>query len=893
MKTSKMTKHARGGLAALRTKLMSATAMLLVSAILMVSTSYAWYVLSTAPEVSNIKTQVGANGALEIALLNQESWNDLTLLDMGDIDESVTDEAASAIAANLTWGNLVNLGDSSYGMDKIVLNPARLSIAASGTDTDGTTQYVISDSLLKIPEYNEDGRVKRLNADSALAYTYNAEGGAFDVEGGYGVRAIGTSVSMSVFQLGMNAARNAINTNIAAARTAASNALNETGGDLATVVLDHYMSNVDSFSVDKVKTLRTMAVGFQNALEQIEATLRQTFAGYITTTDAEGITGENYQEKLNEITGESALTLEALLEKYPGIEDMVAMDDYIEKLRADQKSVQKAVNDCDEKIARNTNVTWNEINSIVSPLVDVDQMTIAGMTVPELKKAVSDGGDITDLMGQLTGGGLTVTVPSGSGLLSDVADFAGDYTASITMTGGSLSGFSLAGMTAGMVTKTDIVPPYLTRCGNGLKDATVADAAESSAITDYYGYAIDLAFRTNAADSALLLQTEPQNRVYEGDNGNANLQGGGSTMSFTSSVGISATKMVRLLKGIRVAFMDGKNQVLAIAAPDCTLGQDVYIALEAAEQESTGKYAYLSGATGAYQSSDLIAKAEYEALQETSAVTFNKKTGKVTAKLYLYDFEMTKSATSTEDETKYTGGITLKGRSSSAAITALTQDEIQKVTAVVYLDGSVVNNASVAANALYSMTGSMNLQFSSSATLVPAENNALRSNGADITYTELDNAAYKAGYCNFDGGVYKLNDDVRLYEGSDGQIYYSADGENYTQLSASSEVLTEVTATLSGNSNADVDDSFTLTAALDSKNLTNLTVVKYELKRNGAVTKNDPTGKFDVTESEAGSYTYQAVLTVEVGSGDNTGKQSYAIETNVVTVTVAGADTTE
>lgn len=880
-----MTKRTHGGTVALRGKLLSATAMLLVSAVMMVSTSYAWYVLSTAPEVSNIKTQVGANGALEIALLDKKSWNDLSLLDMGDIDESVTEENVSTPAANLTWGNLVNLGDSSYGMDKIILNPARLDIASNGTDTDGRTQYVIGNSLLKIPEYNEDGRVKRLNASSALAYTYSTDSGSFDVEESYGVRAIGTSVSMSTFQLGMISARNAVNTNTAAARTTASNALNETGGELASVVLERYMSNVDSFEVSKVETLKTMAVGFQTALGQIEEALRQTFAGYITTQGAEEIDGENYQEKLNEITGEDALTLEALLAKYPGIKDIAAMDTYITKLRADQASVQRAIDQCEEKIERGGNVSWNEINSIVSPLVDVDKMTIAGYTVPELKDMVSgSGGDLSALMGQLSGGGLTVTVPSGSGLLSDVADFAGDYTASITMTGGNLKGFDLTGMTAGMVTKTEIVPPYLTTCGKGLKSAAVADAAESNAITDYYGYAIDLAFRTNAADSDLLLQTEPQNRVYEGDSGSAALQGGGSTMSFTSSVGISATKMVRLMKGIRVVFMDGENQVLAMAAPDCTLGKDAYTLLEPAERESTGKYAYLSGGMGAYQLTDLITQAEYEALQETSAVTFNKTTGKVTAKLYLYDFEMTKSSTSTEEETKYTGGITLKGKASSAAITALAQDEVQKVTAVVYLDGSVVNNASVAANALYSMTGSLNLQFASSATLVPAENNALRGSGTDVAYTELDNAAYKAGYCALDGGLYKLDTGVKLYEGSDGKIYHSTDGENYLELAVSSDVLTEVTAALTGSGSAKAGTAFKLTAALDDESLT---VTKYELKRGGAAFMDNTSGSFDVTESDADSYEYQAVLTVEVGSGDNTGKQSYAIKTNKLTVAVA------
>ena len=126
----------------LKHKLISAGAMLLVSAIMMVSSSYAWYVLSTAPEVSNIKTQVGANGALEIALLNGDSWTNLDLLDMGDIDESLGDNPISAALANLTWGNLVDLDDASYGLDKIVLQPSRLFIENAGAaGSDGNNQH--------------------------------------------------------------------------------------------------------------------------------------------------------------------------------------------------------------------------------------------------------------------------------------------------------------------------------------------------------------------------------------------------------------------------------------------------------------------------------------------------------------------------------------------------------------------------------------------------------------------------------------------------------------------------------------------------------------------------------------------------------------------------------
>ena len=154
--------------AALRSKLISTVALLLVASSLLVTSSYAWFVLSTAPEVSGIQTQVGANGSLEVALLNSESWANLDLLDMGDIDESADVQLTEA--ANLTWGNLVDLSNPSYGLGQITLNPSRLYIQPDG---DG---FKINSTILKTPVYAEDGRVKSLDTTSAVAYVYGTGG---------------------------------------------------------------------------------------------------------------------------------------------------------------------------------------------------------------------------------------------------------------------------------------------------------------------------------------------------------------------------------------------------------------------------------------------------------------------------------------------------------------------------------------------------------------------------------------------------------------------------------------------------------------------------------------------------------------------------------------------
>ena len=151
---------------ALRAKLLSTVAMLLVASTLLVTSSYAWFVMSTAPEVTGIDTQVGANGALEIALLNAESWANLDNLDMGDIDESATDPLRGN---NLTWGNLVDLGDRSYGLSQIILQPARLNVSKGGTNEEGVEQYKVGETMLKTPVYSEDGRILRLSLTSMTA----------------------------------------------------------------------------------------------------------------------------------------------------------------------------------------------------------------------------------------------------------------------------------------------------------------------------------------------------------------------------------------------------------------------------------------------------------------------------------------------------------------------------------------------------------------------------------------------------------------------------------------------------------------------------------------------------------------------------------------------------
>lgn len=726
----------QGSGASMRRKLYSALSMLLVSGIMMVTSSYAWFVMSTAPEVKGIQTQVGANGALEIALLDQNSWNDLSRLDMGDIDENATTEQ-NAVTANLTWGNLVDLESATYGLSNIILQPSRLNIKQSGIE--GTDDYTILGTLLKTPIYGEDGRVQGLEA-KAVAGIYTAANKAFDNTTGKGVRAIGTAANMSTFQLGMNAARTQISNFTTSGRSAASTALNTHGGNMASIAVAYALQGKeDGYTKQDIENIRALAVDMKAAVDQIENGMRQVYAGYITTK-ASGVAAENYQTALEEI---NTLPLEQLNTNYPNAFTAdYKVSDYITKLTEMQGKITTAINSCNEKIdGTKDSFNWNEISSIITPLVNINGITVGGKNVNDLKKELkgNDGKiNFNAAFKLIQSGGLTITVPTGSGLLSDIADFVGDYTATVAVKDVSVGSFHADSVDVGMETKTNQNPPILTACSNKLAAQPLIEAAGNSAITDYYGYAIDLAFRTNATNSSLQLQTDPANRIYnDGSSQNEALQGGGSYMTFKTEAGLSATKMVKLMNGVRVVFMDKSQNVLKLAKLDTTLGQGDYELFPEKERTPTN-YAYLdafpSDTATTYQKSDIITEAEYEALPEEGTVKFSAAadgTNTVTAKLYLYSFSMTQAKNYDEagketGTTHNTGAITIGKQIASPAITALEADTPMIVTALVYLDGSVVNNSMVAASALQSMTGTLNLQFSSSAQLMPAQNTALK-----------------------------------------------------------------------------------------------------------------------------------------------------------------------
>jgi hypothetical protein len=87
--------------------------------------------------------------------------------------------------------------------------------------------------------------------------------------------------------------------------------------------------------------------------------------------------------------------------------------------------------------------------------------------------------------------------------------------------------------------------------------------------------------------------------------------------------------------------------------------------------------------------------------------------------------EVTDLSTIVDDGAYFVQKITADGEQmltgTDAKITALPQNTATAVSVLVYLDGENIGNDDVAASAATSMTGTMNLQFASSANLIPMD----------------------------------------------------------------------------------------------------------------------------------------------------------------------------
>ena len=782
MKRMNKTKKSFGNM---KKKLMGAVCMLLVASIMMISATYAWFTLSTAPEITGITTSVGANGNLEMALLSGNV--NATTTEEGGIQSSMA--VVADTVANLTWGNLVDLSDDSYGLQSISLKPARFNNAGDWA----------TGNLLSIPVYGADGRVKALTNNTQASGKYNDNNNTWENADPMpvGVRAIGTNDNLTAQQSGLMSAKAAYNSKISEAQSTIRQALSNNAQGLANAVTQLAMSSSDAtITPENEAAINNMITATENALKLIDEAYKQAILAAATTID----TDAGYKAAVAAVNGAASANAALTAAQDSGITIPTQIQTAVNNLETQKTTVATAKNNADYKTK-------------LTALINTEMVTVNGYNAKH-----TDNGNPDLMVGDkinptFTGKiiedrGVRVEMPDGSGVFAYIATVVGNYSAASEISI-SFKGLTVTNMPSTMITTATVDPTM----GNVLQAVQAAgtSAGATTTLSDTYGYMIDLAFRTNAVNSYLQLQTEGKQRVYS-DSESAATQGAGSSMTFKAVTNAQGNSLLtddavkNLMKSIRVTFLDPNGNSSQLAVLD----------MSTAKATADGIKADLK--LGNYVDGNFVPVAN-------------------------------------ADSTEYDDSITLA---------KLNQNQAQSLSVVVWLDGDTVDNGDVA-NAAQSITGSMNLQFSSSVELQPMRNTALSNLKVDYGTAVDANGFYDATT-----SIYKVLNGNHIYKADDNRTYFSSDEANYTRLTSrtADQALALVTGEIVGGTTSVNSDSTTnLTASL-----TNATIKSVAWSTtNGTLSSNTGnavtfTAQTMAAGEAAGTATVTAVITFNIGT---------------------------
>ena len=604
----------------LRNKLKATLLLAVVCLVLVFAASYAWFALSTAPEVSGIETKVGANGGLEIALLTEQTYADPV-----EIRSKIGSSAAEqdALESNKSWGNVIELNDERYGLGNITLLPARLNL----TERNGT--YTVSQNMLKTADFGIDGRISILSEKTVSTIMGETDFTYFVDRQLYGVRAIGTISNLSVQQTSLAAARTLVKSHTAAAARTVKHTWRDHGSEIMDIFNRRYLGQATSFTAGDVQAIRNLAEGMLESLYYVDSALRQGIIGI----GAAQIHGEANFDALCVLASDRAVTLTDVL-----TQGNVTVPEEFATWAKQLDDMEWILNQVVAESGLLSNGgTWKEIEPLMDALLDAEKAYLDDFKLSS-KEALA-GVDADNV----------IVVGPESGIMAELAAFTGNYSAFAMWTGkGSVE----------VRTADRNATSYLLQLERILGDCKAAVGGWTRAnLDDTYGYAVDLAFRCNEP-SQLLLQTAAALRVQEHSEFPVT-QGSGSYMRFTSE-NMDTEQLLELMDTIRIGFVSDRNTLLAVAK----------LNVSSYEEQEEGIF----------------------------------------APLYLYDYTLR------ED------GVLSMGQrlDEDASILTLPQNSPAVVTVVVWLDGDHVDNGMVGVTGQHSMNGVLNLQFASSADLMPS-----------------------------------------------------------------------------------------------------------------------------------------------------------------------------
>lgn len=666
----------------LYTKVTSVALFLLISVIMMTSATFAWVTISKNPEIKGIETTLAANGNLEIALSKSDG---------GRPNESMVGDGQLDLALrNMTWGNLINLSDPSYGLEEIVLRPATLNTSS------------LLNSPLFAAKYSEDGRIEDLTSE--FAYTnYDTDKKMFMVPGTtqYGVRAISSVTytfagAQEIFVERLQDANSKLGLAKSQYGSLTSNSDNMTA---ISKIMGDYLT--DKFG-DSNTDFRQYVPQMYSMLKELETCMETTGEAMVRIA--------NLQSMLKMGGAAKTYTLETLLSasaadlKNNGV-SIEGLDTY-KTDRSTFATHMATMEKLNTQVTQNGSaVYWTEhgLDKIVNFLVKVDTVVVDGMEVKSI--------GMSEAASMLLGGGDHKAIIMEGALFNmekrlGTYMFAEDMPVTVTAT---VKGFPITQTLKADVYTAASPTAYLQDEIEKVKNNNTGNFIGTDPVAaDTYGMAIDFWVRTNAENDYLILEgntlttkvhkTDAQGNKYftNQETEEVIIQAPDGKYYDTNGQEVSGDNLSITYEDVVIGY-EGENRVWndEVLTEHSTTqgGGSCYVFYADTPQDQAQSLEILNAMTVVFvdDTGKLLAYADL------NTESFYAESGRVTVPLKL------RSASTKLGQDEAGNDI--------YAITDLNKGEAKRITALIYIDGDKVTNTEVLSDG--NIQGKLNLQFGS------------------------------------------------------------------------------------------------------------------------------------------------------------------------------------
>ncbi len=568
----------------IRERIIASLMIFAFSVVMMTMSAFAWVTLSVSPGISGVTTTIAANGNLEIALAYHvlteidENGNVIPVRDSNNNlipllpnDSSVGDSLLPIKDRNLTWGNLINLTDMSYGLDNIVLRPAKLNDDSSmikikpfqsvtyGWDgrvlaTDDNyrpTQWQIIDEKDNIGAF-VDSEYLGVKAISSVDILKTEVESALEAEYTYGLNRVFYAFkdARDYFLGDFAAMMESTDTQTSAIAGLLTTYINGTlysnlykAGGPNSVLMHCETTDIQSF-LDLMKKLD------ENVIDNAMLGVMELFDLYRMDTyvdkAAYDADPEDYKKNHMPFTPfngkedldmfyTNAKTMLNELNTARAAQGLTKIDDTVFESFNDILAYKKTITDCivdvETRLASGDTIYWKDIEPTVNKLVNISTCTINGDTMTSLFSSIRNNiSKLSSMLGNAASknnavihGGLIRDLDSllhkGVGVRVSRVAVSVTYEALEYRLGDNAWMMTLLGMKKG---ESKVVQANVTTDGEEVRNPSVSDDDQTSARSllkagyvketiaalDTYGLSIDFWIRSNESDGYLILEGE-------------------------------------------------------------------------------------------------------------------------------------------------------------------------------------------------------------------------------------------------------------------------------------------------------------------------------------------------------------------------------------------------